>query len=64
MIDGYCKSIVRIGLVTTDPNFDIAEENPYTNDLLSGRPLTWSHAAFVATVQTWLKAHNRFSSKN
>jgi hypothetical protein len=34
MIDGYCKSIVRIGLVTADPNFDIAEENPCTNDLL------------------------------
>ncbi len=38
----------------------LAEQvHPYTNDPLSVSPLTWSHAAFVATVQTWLSAHQR-----
>lgn len=38
----------------------LAEQvHPYTNDPLSVSPLTWSHAAFVATVQTWLSAHQK-----
>ncbi|MBW6466674.1 MAG: glycoside hydrolase family 15 protein [Brevefilum sp.] len=33
----------------------LAEQvHPYTNAPLSVSPLTWSHAAFVSTVQTWL----------
>ena len=39
------------------PSGVLAEQvNPYTNDPLSVSPLTWSHAALVATVQSYLNA--------
>lgn len=42
----------------------LAEQvNPYTNEPLSVSPLTWSHAVFVATVQSWLKSYNSLDSK-
>jgi GH15 family glucan-1,4-alpha-glucosidase len=43
----------------------LAEQvNPHTNAPLSVSPLTWSHAVFVATVQTWLSAYQKLSVKN
>lgn len=50
--------------MTADPNFDIVAENPCTNDMLSGSPHTWSHAAFDARVQTWPKVDNQVALKN
>jgi len=42
------------------PSGVLAEQvNPYSNEPLSVSPLTWSHAAFVATVQAWLEAWKR-----
>lgn len=41
------------------PSGVLAEQvNPYTNAPLSVSPLTWSHAAYVATIQSYLKACN------
>ena len=43
----------------------LAEQvNPYTNAPLSVSPLTWSHAVFVATVQTWLSAYQKLNMEN
>jgi len=45
------------------PSGVLAEQvNPYTNEPLSVSPLTWSHAVYVATVQTWLQARARLDS--
>ncbi|MDF1519404.1 MAG: glycoside hydrolase family 15 protein [Brevefilum sp.] len=42
------------------PSGVLAEQvNPYNNEPLSVSPLTWSHAAFVSTVQTYLKERMR-----
>ena len=42
------------------PSGVLAEQvNPFTDEPLSVSPLTWSHAAFVATVQTYLDAQAR-----
>jgi GH15 family glucan-1,4-alpha-glucosidase len=42
------------------PSGVLAEQvNPYNNEPLSVSPLTWSHAAFVGTVQTYLKEFQR-----
>jgi GH15 family glucan-1,4-alpha-glucosidase len=42
------------------PSGVLAEQvHPYTNAPLSVSPLTWSHAVYVATVQTWLQAQAR-----
>jgi glucoamylase len=42
------------------PSGVLAEQvNPYTDQPVSVSPLTWSHAAFVATVQTYLQARKR-----
>jgi glucoamylase len=39
------------------PSGVLAEQvNPYTDDPLSVSPLTWSHAAYVASVQSYLEA--------
>jgi glucoamylase len=39
------------------PSGVLAEQvNPYTNDPLSVSPLTWSHAAYVASVLSYLEA--------
>jgi glucoamylase len=42
------------------PSGVLAEQvNPYTNDPLSVSPLTWSHAAYIASVQSYLEAAAR-----
>jgi len=42
----------------------LAEQvNPYTNEPLSVSPLTWSHAAYVSTVQTYLEEQKRIEKK-
>jgi glucoamylase len=42
------------------PSGILAEQvNPYNNQPVSVSPLTWSHAAFVATVQTYLQVRKR-----
>jgi glucoamylase len=42
------------------PSGVLAEQvNPYTNAPLSVSPLTWSHAAYVGTVQSYLEAAAR-----
>jgi glucoamylase len=42
------------------PSGILAEQvNPYTGEPLSVSPLTWSHAAHVATVQAYLQAKKR-----
>jgi GH15 family glucan-1,4-alpha-glucosidase len=47
------------------PSGVLAEQvNPYTNAPLSVSPLTWSHAAYVATVQSYLAAMARLSGVN
>lgn len=44
------------------PSGVLAEQvHPYSNAPLSVSPLTWSHATFVATVQSYLKAKKRLS---
>ena len=44
------------------PSGVLAEQvNPYTNAPLSVSPLTWSHAAYVATVQSYLEAAARLN---
>lgn len=44
------------------PSGVLAEQvHPYGNAPLSVSPLTWSHAAFVAAVSTYLEAHQRLS---
>jgi GH15 family glucan-1,4-alpha-glucosidase len=45
------------------PSGVLAEQvNPYTNDPLSVSPLTWSHAAYVTSVQFYLQAVIRVKS--
>ncbi len=45
------------------PSGVLAEQvNPYTNDPLSVSPLTWSHAAYVTSVQFYLEAVIRVKS--
>jgi glucoamylase len=40
------------------PSGILAEQvDPYTDQALSVSPLTWSHAAYVSTVQTYLQRH-------
>ncbi|MFU8770876.1 MAG: glycoside hydrolase family 15 protein [Anaerolineales bacterium] len=47
------------------PSGVLAEQvNPYTNAPLSVSPLTWSHAVYVATVQTYLEAIARVQRSN
>ncbi len=42
------------------PSGILAEQvNPFTDEPLSVSPLTWSHAAFVATVRAYLNARSR-----
>lgn len=36
--------------------------HPYTGEPLSVSPLTWSHAVYVATVQSWLEAKARLEA--
>ncbi len=44
------------------PSGVLAEQvHPYSNDPLSVSPLTWSHAAFVSTVQAYLQARERLA---
>jgi len=44
------------------PSGVLAEQvNPYTNAPLSVSPLTWSHAAYIATVQSYLEAAARLN---
>ena len=44
----------------TLPSGVLAEQvNPHTNDPLSVSPLTWSHAAYVASVQSYIDAAAR-----
>jgi glucoamylase len=46
------------------PSGVLAEQvNPYTNDPLSVSPLTWSHAAYIATVQSYLEAAVRVNGR-
>jgi glucoamylase len=45
------------------PSGVLAEQvNPFTDAPLSVSPLTWSHAAFVATVQGYLEAQRRLGA--
>jgi GH15 family glucan-1,4-alpha-glucosidase len=45
------------------PSGVLAEQvNPYNNKPLSVSPLTWSHAAFVSTIQTFLQENERVNA--
>jgi GH15 family glucan-1,4-alpha-glucosidase len=45
------------------PSGVLAEQlHPYTGEPLSVSPLTWSHAAYVKSVLSYLEAKKRFSS--
>jgi glucoamylase len=47
------------------PSGVLAEQvNPFTDAPLSVSPLTWSHAAFVATVQVYLDAQGRLGASD
>jgi GH15 family glucan-1,4-alpha-glucosidase len=45
------------------PSGVLAEQvNPYNKEPLSVSPLTWSHAAFVSTIQTFLQENKRVNA--
>ncbi len=47
------------------PSGVLAEQvNPYTDEPLSVSPLTWSHAAYVASVQSYLEAAARLKGSH
>jgi glucoamylase len=60
--DDLARSMELLEWVTRHalPSGVLAEQvNPYTNAPLSVSPLTWSHAAYVATIQSYLGAVRR-----
>jgi len=60
------KPVLELLTWVTDralPSGVLAEQvNPYTDEPLSVSPLTWSHAAFVATLQAYLQAKKRLEA--
>ena len=64
--DDLQKSLDLIEWVTVHalPSGILAEQvDPYTDEPLSVSPLTWSHAAYVSTVLTYLHRKNHLRSK-
>lgn len=64
--DGLDKALELLNWVAArslDSGVLAEQVNPYTNDPLSVSPLTWSHAAYVSTVQTYLEAQKRISQQ-
>lgn len=60
--DGLDQSLELLAWVAArslDSGVLAEQVNPYTNEPLSVSPLTWSHAAYVSTVQTYLEEQKR-----